>query len=89
MLRRYLEGGTLRDALDNRGRLTEQEVRVVACRLLTAAEGLHGAGMAHMDLKPDNCAVLRAGAAWETTTVFDMGSWKPTAGACHRAVLVA
>jgi hypothetical protein len=51
----------------------------VAGRLLTGANAMHGAGMAHLELKPGNCGMLRAG-GYETALLLDLGSWKPTTG---------
>ncbi len=79
--RRVLEGNNLLRALEGRNCLIEPELCVVAGRLLTGAKALHGAGMAHMNLQPRNCGLMRAGDL-SSTTIFGFASWKPTSGEC-------
>lgn len=59
----FVDGPTLTDLIDRRGRLTEEE----AIRLITeVAQGLdcaHGRGSVHRDVKPDNILLTAAGVA--------------------------
>lgn len=51
----YLAGGSLEDELDERGRLPIPEVLARCARpLFGGLAALHGAGMVHRDVKPDN-----------------------------------
>ncbi|MCX6362513.1 MAG: serine/threonine-protein kinase, partial [Armatimonadetes bacterium] len=50
----YLEGGTLRDALQMRGALPLREAVDIACQVLSALAHAHGHNVVHRDVKPDN-----------------------------------
>ncbi|KAL7276888.1 hypothetical protein RUND412_000128 [Rhizina undulata] len=49
-----ITGGDLFSLIATRGRLEETEAMVVVWQVLKALEYLHGMGIAHRDLKPDN-----------------------------------
>ncbi len=73
----WLEGASLRERLDARGRLKADETaRVVkhVCRALTRA---HEAGLIHRDLKPENLFIVQEGDE-ETVKVLDFGVAKST-----------
>lgn len=73
----WLEGVSLRERLDAKGRLTVSETaRVVkhVCRALIRA---HEAGLVHRDLKPENLFVVRE-ADEEIVKVLDFGVAKAT-----------
>jgi serine/threonine-protein kinase len=50
----YLEGGTLRDALQMRGALPLREAVDIACQVLSALAHAHSHNVVHRDVKPDN-----------------------------------
>jgi serine/threonine protein kinase len=56
----YVDGPTLADEIDESGKLVEREVAILGLQLLTGLRALHGRGLAHVDLKPENI-VLRDG----------------------------
>jgi eukaryotic-like serine/threonine-protein kinase len=53
----YIEGQTLHDVLDSRGRLPLQESFQLASRLCEILEYLHRRGIVHRDLKPANIII--------------------------------
>lgn len=50
----YVEGGTLRDALEREGKLDSARAAQIARQALDGLAALHQAGIAHGDLKPEN-----------------------------------
>ncbi|NMO55731.1 serine/threonine protein kinase [Actinoplanes sp. TBRC 11911] len=54
----YVDGPTLADEIDDNGKLVETDVAILGLQLLTGLRALHGRGLAHVDVKPDNI-VLR------------------------------
>ncbi|CAN5704170.1 hypothetical protein BH10ACT1_BH10ACT1_23260 [soil metagenome] len=50
----FLAGGSLRDLLDDRGTLTAGEAVAVLGPVASAVDAIHGIGLVHGDLKPDN-----------------------------------
>jgi serine/threonine-protein kinase len=50
----YLDGGTLRDALQMRGALPLREAIDIACQVLSALSHAHSHNVVHRDVKPDN-----------------------------------
>jgi serine/threonine protein kinase len=53
----YLEGGTLRELLKTRGRLSFEESRTILRDIAQALEYAHGLGIVHRDVKPENVFV--------------------------------
>lgn len=70
-----VEGGTLNRRLE-RGPLRSEQVRGLACDLLSALACIHRAGVVHRDIKPDNVLCGDDGRARLT----DFGIARPTAG---------
>jgi hypothetical protein len=50
----YVDGPSLTEAVDERGPLTAANLHSVAVGVATALTGIHGAGVIHRDLKPQN-----------------------------------
>jgi len=49
-----MSGGSLRERLDRRGRLPEDDSRAVMRRVIEGVAALHARGVVHRDIKPDN-----------------------------------
>jgi MAP kinase interacting serine/threonine kinase len=70
-----MEGGSLLEAIEHRGHLTEQEASLVIKDLAKALGFLHKKGIAHRDLKPENILCLKAGHLTPVKICdFDLGS---------------
>lgn len=52
-----VKGDTLRARLEKQGHLSESEARVVLRTLLETLDCVHSRGIAHRDMKPDNCMI--------------------------------
>ena len=65
----YVDGGSLRDLIKSKNRLSAPEARSILRGLLDGVAYLHGEGIVHRDLKPDN--VLMAGGV--TPKIADFG----------------
>ena len=57
----YVEGQTLRDVLNDRGRLTAPQALAVLEPILEALTAAHAAGFAHRDIKPENVLLATDG----------------------------
>lgn len=71
----YVDGGTLRAALDERGTLTQNESVQLGTRLADALAHAHGHGVVHRDIKPANILLTRDG----TPKLTDFGIAKGSA----------
>jgi serine/threonine protein kinase len=56
----YLEGETLQQALDRRGRLGVDEAVEIVCQALDGLQHLHEQGMVHRNLEPANLMLVRS-----------------------------
>ncbi|MBU2980553.1 serine/threonine protein kinase [Lentibacter algarum] len=72
----YIEGTPLSDLMFER-RVSDQELLIVAHRVLAGLDATHAQGIIHRDLSPDNI-ILRDGKA-ERATIIDFGIAKDTA----------
>jgi len=61
MVMPWIEGTTLRAALDGSVELTQEQVLRVADEGLSALVALHGAGLVHRDVKPSNLLINSSG----------------------------
>ncbi len=73
----YVAGRTLRQLLNERGRLSPREALDIMSGVLTGLDAAHQAGLAHRDVKPENVLLTRAGEA----KVADFGLARSVAGA--------
>ena len=69
-----LEGQTLAQTLERRGKLTPDQVRVQLEGVLSALAEVHRAGLLHRDLKPDNLFCTSDQGMGERTVLIDFGS---------------
>jgi serine/threonine protein kinase len=76
----FLEGGTLRDRLEARTRLSERETFALARRLASALGAAHARGVVHRDLKPENVLYDAKGDAF----IADLGLAKHFRGLGER-----
>jgi predicted ATPase/predicted Ser/Thr protein kinase len=53
----YVEGRTLRDLIDDMGRVPEALLREIAKQVASGLAAIHAAGIVHRDLKPENVVV--------------------------------
>ncbi|KAJ0976914.1 hypothetical protein J5N97_012388 [Dioscorea zingiberensis] len=67
------EGGELFDLISKRGRLSEIEARFYTAEVVEALEYLHGLGLIHCDIKPENLLLTADG----HIKVADFGSVRP------------
>ncbi len=66
----FLKGQTLGKRIEKQGKLPAREVQDIALKLLDALEVVHGAGMLHRDIKPDNVFLHQDG----RVVLIDFGS---------------
>ncbi|MGE5595835.1 MAG: serine/threonine-protein kinase, partial [Hyphomicrobiales bacterium] len=59
----YVHGQSLREILEERGRLTEQEVVRYGIQIASALQYAHDQGVIHCDVKPENILVTEQGIA--------------------------
>jgi serine/threonine protein kinase len=72
----FVEGQSLEEALERRGRLTWEEVARLGKQLCLALQHAHEKGIIHRDLKPSNLMILKDG----TLKLTDFGIAKATQG---------
>jgi serine/threonine protein kinase len=69
----FLDGETLSQRIDKKGRLSQEETTRIGVMLLDALEAAHQHGVVHRDLKPDNIFLVPAGRKGEVLKVIDFG----------------
>ncbi len=82
MVMEWIEGETLEARITTKTRLDEWEVADIGARLASALEIVHGAGVLHRDIKPDNIILRKNGGAvlidFGTARAFDNSATKMT-----------
>ncbi len=73
----YVAGRTLRELLNERGRLSPREALDIMSGILAGLDAAHQAGFAHRDVKPENVLITGSG----TVKVADFGLARAVAGA--------
>ena len=73
-MKRRLAWGTAMDLLARHGRLPEATVRLIGEGILTGLHNMHCAGMAHMDVKAQNVALMAEDDP-SSACLIDFGSW--------------
>ncbi len=82
MVMEWIEGETLEARIQSKKRLDEWEVTDIGSRLASALSVVHGAGVLHRDIKPDNVILRKSGGAvlidFGTARAFDNSATKMT-----------
>lgn len=68
-----LQGRSLREELDARGRLSVHETAFIGCQVLSALDAAHAKGIIHRDLKPDNIFLADVGRETPESKLLDFG----------------
>lgn len=68
-----IEGVPLADAIARAGRLPAERCLGLASQILDGLEAIHGAGLVHRDISPDNIMVSPDPAGGERATIIDLG----------------
>jgi tRNA A-37 threonylcarbamoyl transferase component Bud32 len=69
----YIDGESLREALDVRGPLALAEALDLVQQIGAALDAAHGAGIVHRDLKPENVMIVRREGEPDIVKVVDFG----------------
>ncbi|MDO4473825.1 MAG: Stk1 family PASTA domain-containing Ser/Thr kinase [Eubacteriales bacterium] len=77
MVMELVEGITLKDYIDKKGRLSAKEVISIAIQMCNGIEAAHGRQIVHRDIKPHNVIISREG----KVKVTDFGIAKATTSA--------
>ncbi len=72
----YLEGQTLTEYLEAKGKLSEQETLDLMMPVLQALEAVHEKGIIHRDIAPDNLFVVKDDEGKEKLKLIDFGASK-------------
>lgn len=78
-----LKGKTLKDSLDNRGKLSIDESLDYMSQVLLGVKEMHELGVLHNDLKPDNLYLLYDG----TIRIVDFGAASHISGKAEKHIL--
>ena len=73
----YVEGWSLRDYLERKGMLREEEISQILVQMLDALDYVHSQGLVHRDIKPSNIMLTPGG----VVKLMDFGISKRTEGA--------
>jgi serine/threonine protein kinase len=80
----YLEGQTLRDLLKEKDKLNFSEAMSIITPVLDALSAVHGAGIIHRDVAPDNIFIRADG----SVTLIDFGAARAFAQDANRSMTV-
>ena len=57
----YIEGDTLKDYLERKGKLSNEDIKAIFTQILTAVAYVHEQGLIHRDIKPSNFMISPKG----------------------------
>jgi len=57
----YVDGQSLKEYLQQKGRLNDSEIRTLFTQILTALQHVHDSGFVHRDIKPSNFMITQSG----------------------------
>ena len=80
----YLEGESLADRMDRRGRLDNKEALSICDQILGGLAAAHRVRVVHRDLKPENIYMARIDKKTEMVKILDFGISKIVAGTPSR-----
>ncbi|MBI5513456.1 MAG: protein kinase [Deltaproteobacteria bacterium] len=80
MVLEFLEGESLANRIDSRGRMTVAEASDVMVQVLSALDEVHAQGIIHRDLKPDNVQLVPRKGQGDFVKLLDFGVSKNTVG---------
>jgi serine/threonine protein kinase len=80
----YLEGRTLKELLREKGKLNFSEAMSIITPVLDALSAVHGAGIIHRDVAPDNIFIRTDG----SVTLIDFGAARAFAQNANRSMTV-
>ena len=80
MVGEFVDGFTIGDHLESGGRFEPAQVVRIAQHVLRALSALHGKGIIHRDISPDNLMLTRPGAGHSLVKVIDLGIAKAMDG---------
>lgn len=63
MVLEYVEGPTLKEVIEENGRLSSSQATGICCQLLDALQAAHNCGIIHRDIKPQNVILNSRGRA--------------------------
>ena len=64
VIEEYIEGDTLSDYIEKKGKISKKKVKYIALKVLSAIEALHKKSVIHRDIKPDNILINESGNVW-------------------------
>ncbi|HWG84592.1 MAG TPA: protein kinase, partial [Deinococcales bacterium] len=79
----FLEGKPLSGVVEKQGPFPEADAVTIGRQVVSALEDVHGAGMLHRDVKPDNVMLTARGAV-----LIDFGSARAIAAAGRQSIVI-
>lgn len=77
LVQEWIEGQTLTEKLKAEGKLKEEEVKTILIEVLDILEYIHGKGIIHRDIKPDNIIIRKKD---QKPVLIDFGAVKEVMG---------